>query len=399
VSKYSQVNSSESDMLALVNQGSLMSWIQRTIYIGLSAFGSHGPCTAGDAKHGILIPPFLAEVEADRVLTSDIATEPLSLINSGTSKLVEFFAEYKKAGNPCSCPLVNSGILLPFEASMRYAQHNLEISDSFAGPIFHLGKSDLVSNSLIIYGEWARNEIEFLSYFVTAGSKVIDVGSYLGTHARAFADIVGPSGIVYAFEPNPVSYQLLLLNSSLSSGSIIAPYCIALGDSDTKCSVDSSDISNLGASSISPLHGSFRGTVPVKRLDSFRFDDELCLSLIKIDVEGAETKVLDGATALIADQKPIIYVEVNNPEVASRIYEWGERHSLCAFVCTHPAYNAGNHNAFETDVFSNAHEYGIILVSPAKLTHQVSDYLRLKQCVQLGSISDAHDLLGRTELV
>lgn len=159
----------------------------------------------------------------------DVATENFNSINPSSSKLVKFIAECKKTGSTCSFPLVNSGILLPYDASTRHAQLSLEISDSFAGPIFHLGKSDLVSNSIIIYGVWARNEIEFLSYFVTTGSIVIDVGSYLGIHARAFADIVGPTGIVYAFEPNPVSYQLLLLNSSLSCGAIIAPYCIALG--------------------------------------------------------------------------------------------------------------------------------------------------------------------------
>jgi FkbM family methyltransferase len=397
--KYSRENLRERDIPASLDQVSMISWIQRTIYIGLTAFGSHGPYAAEDAIYGSLFPPFLTDAQAENGPHPDESTEPFNPINSSASKLVKFFTEYKKTGNLCSFPLVNSGILLPFGPSTRHAQHNLEISDSLAGPIFHLGKSDLVSNSLIIYGEWAQNEIEFLSYFVTPGSMVIDVGAYLGTHSRAFADIVGKTGIVYAFEPNPVSYQLLLLNSSLSCGARIAPYCIALGDRDAKFYIESSDFSNLGASTVSQSPDLFKCAVPTKRLDSFKLGDELCLSLIKIDVEGAETKVLDGAADLIADQKPIIYVEVNDPEVASRIYEWGDQHSLCAFGCTHSAYNADNHNAFKTDLFSNAHEFGLILISPAKLTRQISDYLRCKKFIELSSTSDARNFLEQANSI
>lgn len=145
------------------------------------------------------------------------------------------------------------------------------------------------------------------------------------------------------------------------------------------------------------MHDSSKGTVPVKRIDSLKFDDELCLSLIKIDVEGAGTKVLDGAADLIAGQHPIIYVEVNNPEVASRIYEWADQHSLCAFGCIHSAYNDDNHNEFETDLFSNAHEFGLILISPAKLTPQTSDYLRCKEFIQLSNTSDARNFLEQVK--
>lgn len=105
--KYSRENSRERDIPSSLDQASLISWIQRTIYIGLTAFGSHGLYAAEEATYGSLFPPFLTDAQAENGPHPDEATEPFNPFNSSASKLVRFFTEYKKAGNFCSCPLGN----------------------------------------------------------------------------------------------------------------------------------------------------------------------------------------------------------------------------------------------------------------------------------------------------
>jgi hypothetical protein len=69
-----------------------------------------------------------------------------------------------------------------------------------------------VTQALEAYGEWAEHEIAFCGRFLAPGDVVLDVGAYIGTHALAFAERVGPGGHVYSFEAQPASFALLVRN-------------------------------------------------------------------------------------------------------------------------------------------------------------------------------------------
>ena len=61
----------------------------------------------------------------------------------------------------------------------RYGQFKIIDTDS------------VISKSLIMYGEWAQNEIDLLAYFIQPGDIVVDAGSFIGTHARVFSNLLG----------------------------------------------------------------------------------------------------------------------------------------------------------------------------------------------------------------
>jgi FkbM family methyltransferase len=137
--------------------------------------------------------------------------------------------------------------------------------------------------------------------WIKPGDTVVDVGGLIGDHTVPYAQIVGPEGLVLAFEPNPPAFECLKHNTSPYPWVDI--YDMGLSDHQDVLFIVPNE--NVGAS-----HLTDRGegeTIAVETLDSFRLDR---LDFIKIDVEGMEIDVLDGALETINRCRPIILVEV-----------------------------------------------------------------------------------------
>lgn len=145
---------------------------------------------------------------------------------------------------------------------------------------------------------------------VRAGDVVADVGAYIGLYALALAQRVGPSGTVYAFEPNPHAMAVLERNLHLNPAlANVRPRRCAVGSRPGMLPF----VGNR--ESESRLVGEeVRGTtlVPVVTLDA-EFAAER-VDVLKIDVEGFEEHVLRGARGLLTDvgRGPrTIFVEVH----------------------------------------------------------------------------------------
>ncbi len=145
--------------------------------------------------------------------------------------------------------------------------------------------------------------VEALWRLLDVGETAIDVGANIGYTAGLMARRVGRSGRVLCFEPQPEVFEELQENMSLvrqSSGvGRIETYRIALSDRTGDATLVSGDefALNHGSSRIeAPASHSVAGTrltVATRRLDDFL--DGRGVTLVKIDVEGHELKVLHGA--------------------------------------------------------------------------------------------------------
>jgi hypothetical protein len=87
----------------------------------------------------------------------------------------------------------------------------------------------LIGRSLDSYGEWCEYEIELLQTVIKLGDVVIDVGANIGTHAVALAGLVGPTGHVFAYEPQPRLHRFLAANIALNEIDNVSAYQIAIG--------------------------------------------------------------------------------------------------------------------------------------------------------------------------
>ncbi|MFT3712205.1 MAG: FkbM family methyltransferase [Archangium sp.] len=221
-----------------------------------------------------------------------------------------------------------------------------------------------VGRSLDLYGQWAQAELELCGLFLKPGSIAIDVGANLGTHAVSFAQRVGPTGAVIAFEPQRLMHQLLCTNATLNGVSWLRAVHGAVGaeaGAITVPDVDYSSSGNFGGLSLAaPANGG--DTVPLFALDTLGLPR---CALIKIDVEGMEGQVLDGARALIASTRPAIYFEHNAPNGAPDVIERLLRHEYACFWHFSPFFDAKNFAGETKDVFGGLLDANVLAVPRA----------------------------------
>jgi FkbM family methyltransferase len=160
--------------------------------------------------------------------------------------------------------------------------------------------------------------------FLQPGSVVIDVGANLGEWTVPFARKVGPAGRVLAIEPAPRSAAAL--ESTLAANALRHAEIVrcAIGDRDGVAQFAvpaiTSARTDTGTARIGPAcAGHHALQVPLRSLDSLAAERGLArLDLIKIDVEGHERRVLDGAAAILDRHRPVLVIETGHEAEGDR---------------------------------------------------------------------------------
>jgi FkbM family methyltransferase len=170
-------------------------------------------------------------------------------------------------------------------------------------------KNDMYGGAAIErYGEDSEIEMRILRQMCAPGGVVVDVGAHIGARTVPLSRRVGPTGFVYAYEPQRIVFQTLCANLALNSIVNVEARCAAVGACQGYVQVPNIDYSrraNFGCIAVRPANAP-RG-VPQVRLDE---DLDLTqLNLLKVDVEGMEREVLLGADGLIRRFQPALYVE------------------------------------------------------------------------------------------
>ncbi len=172
-----------------------------------------------------------------------------------------------------------------------------------------------------LYGEWAGEESRLLESMINPGNWVLDVGANCGSFTLAFASRVTSTGRVFSFEPQ--HYPSMCLTANVVANSLahfVSPMKLAIGKEDGEIKVpilDARQILNFGGCSLvdEEVHTTPTETVPMLAIDSLNL---LACHLIKVDVEGMEPEVLEGAYQTIAKHRPILWVEQHDHREGSR---------------------------------------------------------------------------------
>lgn len=167
---------------------------------------------------------------------------------------------------------------------------------------------------------YARKEKDFniLEKFIFPGNIVIDIGANVGIYTMKLSQLVGYDGQVFAFEPIPVTYDILSNNIKKLGLNNVKTYCKALSEENgffkmvvptNQHGVKNYYLSRLVLSSDSAESESYN--VETQRLDEFVEVNEIRdVHFIKCDVEGAELLVMKGAEHTIEIFKPHIMCEI-----------------------------------------------------------------------------------------
>lgn len=210
--------------------------------------------------------------------------------------------------------------------------------------LFSIKKMEIVTNTQ--YGQFTVLENDFISRSYISGrhfedwilphllplikgdKNVIDIGANLGSHSIPYYKNL-TTGYLYAFEPQDRMYHLLVKNLKDNGCERAIAHKVALSfcegittlsdnyelhGSTTKIT-ENRDIHNYGGLGF----GKNGEIVPAKRLDDFKIEN---VGFIKIDVEGAERLVLDGAKQTIQRDRPVVFFEHHLNEIFNR--KWNE---------------------------------------------------------------------------
>ena len=181
-------------------------------------------------------------------------------------------------------------------------------------------KDNAVTSSIINGWQYEKYMFDFIekNQINCEGKTIIDIGANNGNFAIDFSHLVGDTGKVHSFEPQRLVYYQLCGNifmngidnvycHNLAIGNYVDNVHIKTPDYFEKGEVNFGDV-RIHSSEAYSIRNEIKGGEIVKQvpLDSFTFED---IVFIKIDVQGYESFVVDGAKETIAKHRPYLFVE------------------------------------------------------------------------------------------
>jgi FkbM family methyltransferase len=180
------------------------------------------------------------------------------------------------------------------------------------GDLLWLKSTSCIDESIIKTGIWEDSSTDIVNKLVKPNDYVIDIGANIGYFTVLFSKIVGENGKVYAFEPTNEYYNVLNSNLKANNISNCVPFQIGLSDKEEHLNIF---LGQHSATIHEPIKNSTtkEETINLTSLDKFVLENKIeKIDFIKIDVDGHEPKILEGATKTLERFKPIILLEVNH---------------------------------------------------------------------------------------
>jgi len=185
------------------------------------------------------------------------------------------------------------------------------------GPMLFNRHDQYVGASLLKYGEFSRGETEAFRQMLKPGMTVVEVGANVGAHTVGLSRLVGPTGVVHAFEPQRIVFQTLCANLALNACANVFAHQAAVGAAEGAIMVPflpPDRPTNFGGLS---LQGAAAGEkVPLRTLDGLGLT---ACHFLKLDMEGMEIDGLRGAAETVRRLRPHIYVENDRPAQAGAL--------------------------------------------------------------------------------
>lgn len=190
------------------------------------------------------------------------------------------------------------------------------------GPYIYVNYSDWVERETA-NGTYERDYVDFFCSKIQEGDVVIDVGAYIGYFSLLASEGVGDKGCVYAFEPVPRNYERLMRNLKANQVKNVNAYNFGLSDKNETLPLSiprdipaESTLCESNWTEISKGVEIQKDVVKAKLTPFDRFVEHEGLkgvTIIKIDVEGAELKVLKGMRNVLKSNNLELFMEIVPP--------------------------------------------------------------------------------------
>ena len=159
--------------------------------------------------------------------------------------------------------------------------------------------------------DWFEGELVFLRRLLQTGQRAIDIGANYGVYTLSIAKAVGPTGAVWAFEPTASTAALLAQGIAANNFTHVVLEQSALSRDCGTAQLTLNDSPEANSLARDEQSGGTTETVRVVTLDEclerYHWDN---IDLVKIDAEGEEENILEGAGRFLAELSPLILFEV-----------------------------------------------------------------------------------------
>jgi FkbM family methyltransferase len=219
------------------------------------------------------------------------------------------------------------------------------------GWMLYHGADQYIGRGLKKYGEFSESEVALFRQLLRPGDLVVEAGANFGAHTLAMAKMVGDQGGIIAFEPQRLVFQAMVANVALNSLANVVTVQAGLGAYQGTIKVpvlDPAKGHNFGGFNIS--NHNLGEEVPVRTIDSLNLNR---CRLIKVDVEGMECEVLEGARNTIARLRPVLYVENDRTEHSQRLITLIQSLGYKLWWHLPPMFNPNNFRGDNENLFGN----------------------------------------------
>lgn len=184
-------------------------------------------------------------------------------------------------------------------------------------------RNNFSSFAMCTVGERDPEMCRFIERHVPAGGTFVDAGANIGAYSLAAARKIGPSGRLLAFEAHPRTHGFLRANLDMNGFSGARTFQVALGAEEGRIALDFHD-ANPGETHVAAASAD-RGppAIRMRRLDDVLREEGIgAIDYLKIDVEGFELPVLQGAMGILA-ASPRVAVQTEMEERHAARYGHG----------------------------------------------------------------------------
>jgi FkbM family methyltransferase len=162
----------------------------------------------------------------------------------------------------------------------------------------------------VLSGTYEPRHTGLFRQWVQRGATVLDIGAHAGYYTLLGSALAGPGGTVWAFEPEPRNCRYLRRHVTINHRTNVRVEEIAISDSAGWAPFRFGKGSGTG---MLDEAGDIR--VRTNSLDSLCESRSIAPSLIKIDAESAEVRVLLGAARTLAEHRPVLLLSTHSEEL------------------------------------------------------------------------------------
>lgn len=167
-------------------------------------------------------------------------------------------------------------------------------------------------------GVFEKTETAVLQKHLRSGNVFVDIGSNIGYYTVIASRIVGESGKVYAFEPEPENFKFLLKNIELNKLSNVVTTQKAVSDKSGSTTLFLNEGNTGGHHLADRGDGSTGITIESVTLDEFLGPQAPRVDILKMDIEGYEPFAFRGMQQIMRNNRDILLITEYYPEMISK---------------------------------------------------------------------------------